>query len=66
MATFLMTMAMSICGFLVGFSRGWKLSLVVLATVPALIFGAFMFSYNISEVSKRTANAYAEAGGKAE
>ena len=57
---------MSICGFVVGFSRGWKLSFVILSTIPATFIAGFLFSFFLGKVKKDTANAYSSAGGCAE
>ena len=44
-ATFIMTIFMCIAGFVVGFTRGWKLSLVILSTMPVVMLAGFLFSF---------------------
>lgn len=40
MALFIQRMTTSICGFLIGFYRGWKLTLVILSVSPLIGIGA--------------------------
>ncbi len=43
--TYMMTIFMCLGGFVIGYTRGWKMSLVVTAVLPAigLSMGLFMF-----------------------
>nr|DAD48108.1 TPA_asm: hypothetical protein HUJ06_018045 [Nelumbo nucifera] len=49
-------------GFAIAFSRGWLLSLVMLACLPLLVISGGVMSVFISKMSSRGQIAYAEAG----
>ena len=60
-----MTISMLIAGFVFAFITGWLMSLVVLATIPALaISGAIYMSVIGSKDEFEQAN-YSKAGGRA-
>ena len=40
-----MTISIGIAGLVVAFIKGWKLSLVVISTLPLLILSGFLFTY---------------------
>ena len=40
MAIFIQRMTTSVCGFLLGFYRGWKLTLVIISVSPLIGIGA--------------------------
>ena len=64
--TFIMTLSMLFGGFFVGFLRGWLMALVGTAALPFLAFGGGIFAYVLQNVASKTAEAYQQAGGKAE
>lgn len=63
---FIHYIATFIAGFAVGFSILWKLSLVTLAVVPAIAMAGGMYAYSLTNLTSKSQQAYAEAGGIAE
>ena len=64
--TIIQSFATFVAGFVIGFTRGWRLALVILSVVPLLaICGAFMARIMASLSTKGQA-AYASAGAVAE
>jgi len=61
-----MTTFMCIGGFIVGYTRGWKMSLVVTAALPVVTLSMSVFIYFFSRATRLTTEAYSKAGGKAE
>jgi ATP-binding cassette subfamily B (MDR/TAP) protein 1 len=61
-----MTIATLIAGFIFAFVTGWLMSLVVLATLPALAITGYFYIKVIGEKDKREQKSYGNAGGKAE
>jgi ATP-binding cassette subfamily B (MDR/TAP) protein 1 len=57
---------MFISAVAIAFSRGWLMTLVTIATVPAIVFGAYLYSIAAAKEESELVNDYAEAGGKAE
>ncbi|XP_041708101.1 ATP-dependent translocase ABCB1-like isoform X2 [Coregonus clupeaformis] len=55
-----------IAAFIIGFSQGWKLTLVILAVSPVLGFSAFIFSKVLTSFTCLEQGAYAKAGAVAE
>uniref|UniRef100_A0A674EBD6 ATP binding cassette subfamily B member 1 n=1 Tax=Salmo trutta TaxID=8032 RepID=A0A674EBD6_SALTR len=55
-----------IASFIIGFSKGWKLTLVILAVSPVLGFSAFIFSKVLTSFTSLEQSAYAKAGAVAE
>uniref|UniRef100_A0A5F8HDW4 Multidrug resistance protein 1 n=1 Tax=Monodelphis domestica TaxID=13616 RepID=A0A5F8HDW4_MONDO len=53
-------------GFIVGFTRGWKLTLVILAVSPVLGLSAALWAKILSSFTDRELLAYAKAGAVAE
>eukprot|EP01018_Ginkgo_biloba_P000009 Gb_36862 [translate_table: standard] len=51
-----------ICGFIVAFMRGWRLTVVVVSTVPFIIAAGAIGSFLISKVSKKLRDSDAKAG----
>lgn len=49
-------------GFVVAFIRGWKLTLVVLAVLPALVLATTIMARLLSRLSSEGQRCYAEAG----
>lgn len=61
-----MTIATLIAGFAFAFVTGWLMTLVVLATIPALGIAGYFYIKVIDEKDKKEQKSYAEAGGRAE
>ncbi|KAG0351616.1 ATP-binding cassette, sub-B (MDR TAP), member 4, partial [Podila minutissima] len=62
----LMSLATFVAGFAVAFSNGWRMSLVLLTSVPLMaICGALMAKYTMESTSNGQGS-YAKAGGLAE
>uniref|UniRef100_A0AAY5KWK8 ATP-binding cassette sub-family B member 5 n=1 Tax=Esox lucius TaxID=8010 RepID=A0AAY5KWK8_ESOLU len=55
-----------IISFIIGFSKGWKLTLVILSISPVLAFSAFIFSKVLTSFTSLEQGAYAKAGAVAE
>nr|XP_019948186.1 PREDICTED: multidrug resistance protein 1 [Paralichthys olivaceus] len=52
--------------FVIGFTKGWKLTLVILAVSPALGLSAALFSKVLTSFTSKEQTAYAKAGAVAE
>ncbi|XP_061572811.1 ATP-binding cassette, sub-family B (MDR/TAP), member 4 [Cololabis saira] len=55
-----------ITAFAIGFTKGWKLTLVILAVSPALGISAALFSKVLTSFTSKEQSAYAKAGAVAE
>ncbi|XP_023145774.2 ATP-binding cassette, sub-family B (MDR/TAP), member 4 isoform X2 [Amphiprion ocellaris] len=55
-----------IASFVIGFTKGWKLTLVILAVSPALGISAALFSKVLTSFTSKEQTAYAKAGAVAE
>ncbi|XP_037379374.1 bile salt export pump isoform X2 [Talpa occidentalis] len=66
MAVFIQRMTTSICGFLMGFYRGWKLTLVIISVSPLIGFGAAVIGLSVSRFTDHELKAYAKAGSVAD
>ncbi|XP_069552097.1 ATP-dependent translocase ABCB1 [Brachyistius frenatus] len=55
-----------IVSFIIGFTKGWKLTLVILAVSPALGISAALFSKVLATFTTKEQTAYAKAGAVAE
>ncbi|KAI9477150.1 ABC transporter type 1, transmembrane domain-containing protein, partial [Zychaea mexicana] len=55
-----------ICGYVVAFVKGWKMSLVLLATMPLLLGTGVTMGIMIKKYTLKVQNAYADAGSVAE
>ncbi|KAL5577101.1 hypothetical protein UlMin_018800 [Ulmus minor] len=53
-------------GFVVAFVKGWQLTLVMLACIPAIVIAVGVMSIMISKMSSRQQIAYADAGNVVE
>ncbi|XP_036922022.1 ATP-dependent translocase ABCB1 isoform X2 [Sturnira hondurensis] len=60
------SMATFFTGFIVGFTRGWKLTLVILAISPVLGLSAAIWAKVLSTFTNKELRAYAKAGAVAE
>ncbi|EPY82643.1 ATP-binding cassette, sub-family B (MDR/TAP), member 11-like protein [Camelus ferus] len=59
-------MTTSICGFLLGFYQGWKLSLVIISVSPLIGIGAAIIGLSVSKFTDYELKAYAKAGSVAD
>ncbi|XP_022425677.2 bile salt export pump isoform X3 [Delphinapterus leucas] len=66
MAIFIQRMTTSVCGFLLGFYRGWKLTLVIISVSPLIGIGAAVIGLSVSKFTDRELRAYAKAGAVAD
>ncbi|XP_028280398.1 ATP-dependent translocase ABCB1 [Parambassis ranga] len=55
-----------VASFIIGFTKGWKLTLVILAVSPALAISAALFSKVLASFTTKEQSAYARAGAVAE
>ncbi|MBN3300230.1 ABCBB protein, partial [Amia calva] len=55
-----------ICGFLVGFVRGWKLTMVIVAASPLIGLGAALMAMFVAKLTGQELQAYAKAGAVAD
>uniref|UniRef100_A0A7M4F011 ATP-binding cassette sub-family B member 5 n=1 Tax=Crocodylus porosus TaxID=8502 RepID=A0A7M4F011_CROPO len=58
--------AMFLTGFIVGFLKGWKLTLVILAVSPVMALSAAIWAKILSAFTDKELTAYAKAGAVAE
>ncbi|XP_074721099.1 phosphatidylcholine translocator ABCB4-like [Strix uralensis] len=65
-AMFFQAVATFFTGFIVGFTKGWKLTLVILALSPVLGFSSALWAKIISAFTNKELTAYARAGAVAE
>nr|6FN1_A Chain A, Human-mouse chimeric ABCB1 (ABCBHM) [Homo sapiens] len=63
---FFQAMATFFGGFIIGFTRGWKLTLVILAISPVLGLSAGIWAKILSSFTDKELHAYAKAGAVAE
>ncbi|XP_027446304.1 bile salt export pump isoform X3 [Zalophus californianus] len=66
MAVFIQRMTTSICGFLLGFYQGWKLTLVIISVSPLIGIGAAIIGLSVSKFTDYELKAYARAGSVAD
>ncbi|CAM6129698.1 unnamed protein product [Calypogeia fissa] len=66
MGNFMHFMGTFVAGFIVGFSRQWRIALVTIAVIPLIGVAGFGYAYARTYTTARTAEAYAEAGTIAE
>ena len=52
-----------VCGFVIGFSKGWKLALVMMSVVPLLGISAAMLFSSIGKLTALGQSLYAEVSG---
>jgi len=64
--TFFMSVATVIGGFVMGFTRGWQLSLVLMGALPFIALAGGLFAYVLSSIKHLTDLAYIHASGLAE
>ncbi|KAM6177947.1 bile salt export pump [Rhynchocyon petersi] len=61
-ARFIQYMTTCLCGLLVGFFRGWKLTLVIISVSPLIGVGAAAIGLSVSRFTDYELRAYAKAG----
>ncbi|XP_032211751.1 bile salt export pump isoform X1 [Mustela erminea] len=66
MGIFIQRMTTSICGFLLGFYQGWKLTLVIISVSPLIGIGAAIIGLSVSKFTDYELKAYAKAGSVAD
>uniref|UniRef100_G3SXM2 Bile salt export pump n=1 Tax=Loxodonta africana TaxID=9785 RepID=G3SXM2_LOXAF len=59
---FIKYMTTCVCGFLMGFYRGWKLTLVIISVSPLIGIGAALIGLSVSKFTDFELKAYAKAG----
>ncbi|NXF07810.1 ABCBB protein, partial [Smithornis capensis] len=65
-AIFIQRITTFVCGFLLGFVSGWKLTLVIIAVSPLLGVGAAVYGLAVAKLTGRELKAYAKAGAVAD
>uniref|UniRef100_A0A8C3RHT2 ATP binding cassette subfamily B member 11 n=1 Tax=Cyanoderma ruficeps TaxID=181631 RepID=A0A8C3RHT2_9PASS len=65
-AIFIQRITTFVCGFLLGFISGWKLTLVIIAVSPLLGVGAALYGLAVAKLTGRELKAYAKAGAVAD
>ncbi|NXC34955.1 ABCBB protein, partial [Campylorhamphus procurvoides] len=65
-AIFIQRITTFVCGFLLGFISGWKLTLVIIAVSPLLGIGAAVYGLAVAKLTGRELKAYAKAGAVAD
>ncbi|XP_023574872.1 bile salt export pump isoform X2 [Octodon degus] len=62
LAIFIQRLTSAICGFLLGFYRGWKLTLVIISVSPLIGIGAGIIGLSVAKFTDLELKAYAKAG----
>lgn len=57
---------MFIAGFTIAFIKGWLMTLVCIASLPAIGLGGYLYSTAIAKKDTELEKEYSAAGGKAE
>ncbi|XP_063174293.1 bile salt export pump isoform X1 [Candoia aspera] len=65
-AIFIQRFTTFVCGFLLGFVRGWKLTLVIIAVSPLIGIGAGIIGLSVAKFTGLELKAYAKAGAIAD
>uniref|UniRef100_A0A665WBT6 Bile salt export pump n=1 Tax=Echeneis naucrates TaxID=173247 RepID=A0A665WBT6_ECHNA len=65
-AIFLQRFTTFVCGFCVGFVKGWKLTLVIIAASPLIGIGAGFMALFVAKLTGMELQAYAKAGAVAD
>ncbi|NXP59863.1 ABCBB protein, partial [Chloropsis cyanopogon] len=65
-AIFIQRITTFVCGFLLGFVSGWKLTLVIIAVSPLLGVGAALSGLAVAKLTGQELKAYAKAGAVAD
>uniref|UniRef100_A0A3B5MZD7 Bile salt export pump n=1 Tax=Xiphophorus couchianus TaxID=32473 RepID=A0A3B5MZD7_9TELE len=65
-AIFVQRFTTFVCGFSIGFVKGWKLTLVIIATSPLIGVGAGLMALFVAKLTGMELQAYAKAGAVAD
>ncbi|CAM4631525.1 bile salt export pump isoform X1 [Caretta caretta] len=65
-ALFIQRFTTFVCGFLLGFASGWKLTMVIIAVSPLLGIGAAILGLVVAKLTGLELKAYAKAGAVAD
>ncbi|XP_044044202.1 bile salt export pump-like [Siniperca chuatsi] len=65
-AIFLQRLTTFVCGFCIGFVKGWKLTLVIVAASPLIGIGAGLMALFVAKLTGMELQAYAKAGAVAD
>ncbi|XP_039997875.1 bile salt export pump-like isoform X2 [Xiphias gladius] len=65
-AIFLQRFTTFVCGFCIGFVKGWKLTLVIVAASPLIGIGAGLMALFVAKLTGMELQAYAKAGAVAD
>ncbi|XP_039649298.1 bile salt export pump [Perca fluviatilis] len=65
-AIFLQRFTTFVCGFCIGFVKGWKLTLVIVAASPMIGVGAALMALFVAKLTGMELQAYAKAGAVAD
>ncbi|XP_042369262.1 bile salt export pump-like [Plectropomus leopardus] len=65
-AIFLQRFTTFVCGFCIGFVKGWKLTLVIVAASPLIGIGAGLMAVFVAKLTGMELQAYAKAGAVAD
>jgi ABC-type multidrug transport system fused ATPase/permease subunit len=63
---FVSGISQAVCGFALGFVKGWQIALVVMGAVPVIIFSRVLMARSMKRASKSAQLLYAKAGAVAE
>ena len=63
---FIMNVSQAVCGFSLGFAKGWQIALVVLASIPLIVLSRILMAKSMAVAASASQALYAKAGGVAE
>ncbi|KAI9318133.1 putative ABC transporter protein [Dichotomocladium elegans] len=63
---FLMSIGSFVSGFVIAFVKGWRLAVIILATLPVLACAGAVLGWSITKFTLNVQDGYAEAGAVAE
>ncbi|KAL7321325.1 hypothetical protein PS15m_001109 [Mucor circinelloides] len=66
MGLFIMSIAQFVAGFVVAFTQGWNLAVIMLATIPVMAVTGGTMGYLITKYTLKSQDEYADAGSIAE
>src|SRR5262249_22265739 len=65
-ATFLYSLSMFVCGFIIGYIKGWQLALILTGFMPLMSVTGAVFAYAIQKATTINNTAYSRAGAISE
>lgn len=65
-STFIYSLSMFVVGFIIGFIKGWQLSLVLTGFLPILVVTGALFAFSIQKATMTNNAAYGKAGAISE